>query len=205
MTGRQTASKAKRTQERIVTTARQVFAERGFEGASVRFIAAQAAVDQALVHRYFGTKEALFLAATDLPVEMGAAIRDVLALPDDQLGSGLVRAAVNMWDSDAAEALISTARRIIGSADAAPVVRDVVFGVILSEVPGRIEPTYGHGRQRVALVASQMVGLLVTRKLVGVEPLQSISAEQVAALIGPTVQHYLTGDMGPQLAAMGGD
>lgn len=186
--------KAQRTRDRILSAARQAFAERGYDGASVRSIAVAAGVDQALVHRYFGTKQELFLAATELPAELGAAVGRVLRLPDDQLGEGLVSAAVRMWDSEVSDALISTARTVIASPEGAPVVQDLLFGVILRELPGRID-RYGHTRRRVALVVTQMAGLLVARKLVGVEPIRSMPAEEVAALVGPTVQRYLTGDV----------
>lgn len=195
--------KGQRTRERILARARQTFAEKGFAAASVRSIATSAGVDQALVHRYFGTKQELFLTATELPVTIGSAMAKVLELPVDQLGTGLVEAAVRMWDSDASEALVSRAKSILTSSDAGPTVEDVIFGALLGELPGLIDPEYGYGSQRVALVATQMVGLLITRKVVGIEPIRSMPVEQLSALVGPTIQRYLTGDLGPELENMG--
>ena len=46
--------------EQIIDTAMQLFAERGFEGTSIRDIAEKASVNVAMVNYYFGTKEKLF-------------------------------------------------------------------------------------------------------------------------------------------------
>jgi len=53
------------TRERILDSARNLFARNGLDITSIRAIAKDAGVDPALVHHYFGTKDALFLAAVD--------------------------------------------------------------------------------------------------------------------------------------------
>lgn len=51
--------------EALLVAARRSFARKGFDGASLRDIAAQAGVDVALVARLFGSKEALWSAVID--------------------------------------------------------------------------------------------------------------------------------------------
>jgi AcrR family transcriptional regulator len=46
--------------QQIIDTALSLFAEKGFEGTSIRDIAEKAAVNVAMVNYYFGTKEKLF-------------------------------------------------------------------------------------------------------------------------------------------------
>src|SRR5690606_5246236 len=58
-TGRRAAGSG--TRETILAAARDAFAAHGFGGVTIRQIASTAAVDPALVHYYFGTKEQLFL------------------------------------------------------------------------------------------------------------------------------------------------
>src|SRR5436190_21230125 len=48
------------TQQALLDAAAKLFAERGFDRTTVRDIAGQAGVNQALLFRYFGSKEALF-------------------------------------------------------------------------------------------------------------------------------------------------
>ena len=49
--------------------------------------------------------------------------------------------------------------------------------------------------RRVQLVISQMVGLVVTRYLLALEPLASMPAEDVVAWVAPTLQRYLDGPL----------
>ena len=44
-------------------------------------------------------------------------------------------------------------------------------------------------------VASQLVGVVMARYIMGVEPFKSLPAEQIAETIAPNLQHYLTGDL----------
>ena len=53
----------RRTEAAILDAARQLFAESGFERATIRAVASRASVDPALVMQYFGSKEGLFAAA----------------------------------------------------------------------------------------------------------------------------------------------
>ena len=67
------------TREAILDAARKRFAAHGYAGATIRRIAADAGVDPALVHHFFGTKERLFAAAVRLPVVPGELISSALA------------------------------------------------------------------------------------------------------------------------------
>ena len=57
------------TRAELLDAARVEFAERGYDGATVRAIADRAGVDPAMVNHWFGGKEALFTAALELPVD----------------------------------------------------------------------------------------------------------------------------------------
>jgi AcrR family transcriptional regulator len=63
--------KRARTAQRILDAAREEFASRGFEGATIRGIAAAAGVDASLVMQHYGSKAALFNAAVQLPANNG--------------------------------------------------------------------------------------------------------------------------------------
>lgn len=56
-------SSADRTRSAILAAARDCFCEAGFDGTGLRAIAARANANVALIQRYFGSKEGLFLAA----------------------------------------------------------------------------------------------------------------------------------------------
>ena len=67
MTETSRAAKRARTAQRILEAARQEFATRGFEGTTIRGIAAAAGVDASLVMQHYGSKAVLFTAAVQLP------------------------------------------------------------------------------------------------------------------------------------------
>ncbi|GAB3692137.1 TetR family transcriptional regulator [Corynebacterium nasicanis] len=55
----------KERREQLISIGREVFAERGFEGASVEEIAARAAVSKPVVYEHFGGKEGLYAVVVD--------------------------------------------------------------------------------------------------------------------------------------------
>src|SRR3989442_254727 len=87
------------TREAILAAAREVFAERGFDGASIRAIATSAGVDPALVHHYFGTKDELFLATVEAPLDPAKLITPILDGDPAELPERLLRVFLSVWDN----------------------------------------------------------------------------------------------------------
>lgn len=194
-TGRRPGDSGARQQ--ILDTASRQFAQHGFDGATIRSIAAGAGVDPALVHHYFGTKERLFAAAVRFPVDPAVALPALLAAGVDGLGERLVRFFVNVWDQAGEQspffAVIRGAFSHEQSADLlrAFIVREVLGRVAAAiDAPGDTEPML-----RASLVGSQLVGLGMLRYLLRLEPLASAPVDSVVAAIAPTVQRYLTSDL----------
>ncbi|MQY21087.1 TetR/AcrR family transcriptional regulator [Nocardia macrotermitis] len=182
------------TREAILDAARARFAEVGFDKASIRSIASTAGVDPALVHHYFGTKQELLTAVVDLPVDTDLIRAHIAAAPVDQLGETIVRTVVGVWDSPVGASAIAAFRAILGGGDAG-LVRSFVLEVILKDVRHRVDSPPGAGGTRVALAVAQMGGVLMARKIIGIEPIVSMSAEELGRLVGPSLQRYLTGDL----------
>ncbi|MFV2009213.1 MULTISPECIES: TetR family transcriptional regulator [unclassified Micromonospora] len=183
------------TREAILAAARQVFGERGFDQASVRAIAAAAGVDPALVHHYFGTKDNLFLAAMDAPVDPGELLPQALAGGPEQVGERLVRLVLGVWDSPAGVAALALLRSALTNDWTARLMREFVTTQIIRRVLGQLDLDQAELPVRSALVASQMAGLLVVRYILRLAPLSTMAADEVAAAVGPTIQRYLTGPL----------
>ncbi|WP_328392496.1 TetR/AcrR family transcriptional regulator [Nocardia sp. NBC_00416] len=179
----------------ILAAARQRFARGGFDKTSIRAVAADAAVDPALVHHYFGTKQQLFAAVVELPVDPEIVLRQIDAAPVDRLGEAMVAAVVGLWDSPAGAGAIALVRSIVAGGDTT-LARDFLLSVILERVRQRIATDGDDGRLRVALAASQMAGLVLTRKILNLQPVAELPLPDVVAIVGPAVQRYLTGDIG---------
>ena len=183
-----------RTRELILDAARTQFGRSGYQGATIRAIAAEAGVDPALVHHFYGTKERLFVAAMHFPVVPSDVLPDLAAAGRKCLGETVVRLFLGIWDEPPARAtLAGLLGSAVASGDAARMLREFVASAILGHVKHAVaEPDADF---RVSLVASQVVGLAFMRFVVKLEPVASAGIDELAAAIGPTIQRYLTGDL----------
>jgi AcrR family transcriptional regulator len=183
------------TREAILASARGIFAEKGFDKASIRAIATGAGVDPALVHHYFGTKDKLFLASMQVPVDPSVLIPQAMAGPREQAGERLVRLVLSVWDSPGGAAAVALLRSAMSNDWTARLMREFVVTQVLRRAVTELGIEPAEAGMRTALVASQIAGLAVTRYVLKDEPLASAPAEQLVRAIGPTVQRYLLGDV----------
>ncbi|WP_229072889.1 TetR family transcriptional regulator [Actinoplanes sp. DH11] len=183
------------TREAILGAARAAFAEKGFDGASIRGIAAGAGVDPALVHHYFGTKDKLFLASMNAPMNPLELIAEAAAGERTEIGERFVRLFLEIWDGPAGAAGVALLRSVAGNEWTTRLFREFILTQILRRAVPRLGLDPAEGALRVTFAASQMVGMAMARYVVKVEPLASAPPEVVVAAIGPAVQRYLTGDL----------
>ncbi|NJP32344.1 TetR/AcrR family transcriptional regulator [Micromonospora thermarum] len=183
------------TRAAILEAARAAFAERGFDAASIRSIAAAAQVDPALVHHYFGSKDQLFLAAMEAPVDPREVLPKVLTGDRERVGERLVRTFLGVWDSPAGAAGLALLRSAVSNEWTARLVREFLTTQVLRRVLDHLDIDPAELPLRGSLVASQLVGLAMMRYVVRLEPVASAAPETLVATIGPTVQRYLTGDL----------
>ncbi|MEV6300172.1 TetR family transcriptional regulator [Actinoplanes sp. NPDC051861] len=183
------------TREAILDAARTAFAEKGYDGASIRAIAAGAGVDPALVHHYFGTKDKLFLASMNSPMDPLQVIAEATEGDRSELGVRLVRTFLRIWDGPGGAAGVAMLRSAVGNEWATKLFREFIVTQILRRAVAKAGLDPVQGRLRVTLVASQLVGLAMARYVIKVEPLASAPPEAIVAAIGPTIQRYLTDDL----------
>jgi AcrR family transcriptional regulator len=194
-----------RTREAILDAARRSFGEHGYDGATIRGIAADAGVNPALVHHFYGTKEGLFAAAMRLPVLPSEIIVRAFGAARDRLGADfqthlgelLVGTMLRVWDvPDVRTAFLGLLRTAATTDQGLAMLREFVTSTILASlVQAAGLGDDAESRFRVTLVASQVVGLGFTRYLMRLEPIASASIEDLVNAIGPSMQRYLTGDL----------
>ncbi|TDC06325.1 TetR/AcrR family transcriptional regulator [Streptomyces sp. 8K308] len=182
------------TRDLILAAARTEFAKRGYDQTSIRGIARAAGVNQALVHHYFGTKEQVFGAAV---AAAAAPATDNLTrnadVPPDELGLWFTSVFFRVWENPTTRApLLAIARSAITNETAAGIFR----GFIGRRLVGRITEHISHApdaRLRAELAAAQLVGTMMLRYILRVEPLASADPDELIARLAPAVQHHLTG------------
>ncbi|HEX6262342.1 MAG TPA: TetR family transcriptional regulator [Actinomycetota bacterium] len=181
------------TREAIVEAARRAFAEHGYEGATIRGIAARAGVDPALVYHFHGSKEELFAAAMRLPFQPSEVIPSLLEGEPDRLGERILRLFLKVSDQPGGNPFVALMRSASTNEQAARMLREF----LAREVIGRVATALGapDAELRATFVGSQLAGLAMARYILRMEPLASADQDAVVAAVAPTLQRYLTGDL----------
>jgi AcrR family transcriptional regulator len=183
-------AKSQRTKAAILKAAQQLFADQGYERATVRDIAARAAIDPAMVIRYFGSKEGLFAQATAFDLRLPNLT--VVAKPD--IGRTLVAHFLEVWEGSLSNgSLISLLRAAASNDDAANAVRTIFGGQVVPMLAQVVPPA--ELPLRAGLVATQIMGLAVTRYILKVPPVVAMDRAQIVRLLGPTMQRYVVGKL----------
>ncbi|NNU26513.1 TetR family transcriptional regulator [Isoptericola sediminis] len=183
------------TRGAVLEAARAEFDERGYEAVSLRGVARRAGVDPGTVRHWFAGKTELLAATLGLTdIDPSAVTRSAADGPVEDMGERLVRAVVRTWDADGG----ATVRVVVPAIMADPGLRNLLQRFLGVEVLGPLVQRLGvaDAELRASLAGSQVAGLMMIRYVVGVEPLASASADELATLVGPTLQRYLTGDLG---------
>lgn len=180
------------TREAILRAARRAFHERGYDGATIRGIAADAGVDPALVYHFYGSKERLFAAAMEVPFTPSEVFPALLEGGAEGLGERILRFFLEVNDRPGAGPFVALIRSASSNERAAAMLR----GFMAWEVIGRLARALGvpDAELRATLVGSQLAGLAMARYVLRVEPLASADHDTLAAWIAPTLQRYLTGE-----------
>lgn len=192
MRGRRTGRS--NTREAIAEAARQLFGEAGYDRVTVRAIAREAGVDPALVIHFFGTKERLFLSIAGLPAPPAEIVARLTEGPRSSAGLRLARFAVGRLEDPRERARITS---IVRAAASEPSAAALLRELLARELVLPMVEALGveDAALRATLAGSQIVGLVMARYVVGVEPLASAPSERVVAAIAPTLQRYLAGPL----------
>jgi AcrR family transcriptional regulator len=179
------------TREAILGAARSQFAERGFDRTSLRSIAQEAGVDPTLVSHFYGSKQKLFATVVELPFDPAVVIPHLIAGDQDGVGLRLARFLVAVLESDAGrQRLTGMVRAAASEPEASRLVREFISREVLARIAESLD--VDAAPLRASLVGSQIVGMVMARYIVKVEPLASRDADEVAELVAPVFQHYLT-------------
>lgn len=180
----------------IVSEARRQFAERGYRGTTLRGIARAAGVDPRLVLHYFGSKQELFVQSVELPVEPEQVIERVFAGGEEGAGQRAAELLLAVLeDATSRRSLVALLRAAVTEPEAAELIRDLLTRRLLLPIASRLGAT--RPELRASLVASQLVGVVVVRYVVGLRPLAEASREDLLRALVPVFEHYLRGDWLP--------
>ncbi|WP_426625306.1 TetR family transcriptional regulator [Leifsonia sp. McL0607] len=179
------------TRDAILDTARDLFAELGFDGASIRAIAAAAGVDPALIRHFFGDKETLFAATVADRTAIPARIAASLSGDPDTVGARITDTYLRLWEEpDTRPILLSLVRSAVTSPRAADMLQEVMGTLVRGG--SDLEDVDDDRLRRLALAGSHLFGVAVARHVVRLPPLADASHETLVAELSPAIQRYLT-------------
>ncbi|HEV8320598.1 MAG TPA: TetR family transcriptional regulator [Myxococcota bacterium] len=174
----------------MIEAALRVFADRGYDRATVREIARRARVDPALLYHYFAGKAGLFVAAVQARVQPPDRSQVPAGETLAQTAARLVRTALARWGTDArAVPFVALLRGAMSDPAAATLLRGVLERDLLPHLRARLGP--GAAALRMGLVAAQLLGLGTVRYVLRLEPVASLPLEELALLAAPAIARAL--------------
>lgn len=189
--------------EAILVAARAAFARDGYR-TSLRGVARDAGVDPALVHHYFRDRAELFAeavvasAAGTGAVDISERAQAVSRLAPEELGEGIVRSFVGLWDGLGGDRFSAVIRAAMSDDESLAPFRDFIVTGILGSIMDKLAPD--RPELRGQLIAGQLIGFGMARWVARLDEIASLDIEEAVAFIAPTIQRYATGDL-PSSAA----
>ncbi|WP_319432598.1 TetR family transcriptional regulator [Mycobacterium sp. RTGN5] len=180
---------------RILDAARDEFARNGSAGTTIRAVARAADVDPALVYHYFRSKDGLLDAATNPPQRWLENVAKTWTTPVPELGSALVRLMLNAWADDEIGPIL---RAVLQTAAHEATTREKLRRIVEGQLMGasQLGADESDRMKRSGLISSQIMGLAMMRYIWKIEPVASLSEDEIVAAIAPNLQRYIDGDLG---------
>lgn len=182
------------TRQSVLDAARARFASDGFAATTIRRVAADAGVDASQVMQFFLSKDDLFAAAMAVPSSALEKFDTAFDGPDDHLGERVVRAYLDAWEgaADESEPLMAMLRGAIVNDHASAQLRDFIRSRLLH---GAVRSNSDDAMFRAGLASSMLIGIVISRRIIGVHVLAAVDTEQLVAAVAPAIQHILVGSL----------
>ncbi|NTY58772.1 TetR family transcriptional regulator [Mycolicibacterium sphagni] len=180
---------------RILDAARGEFAQHGSAGTTIRAVARAADVDPALVYHYFSSKDGLLDAATNPPQRWLENVARTWMTPVALLGEALLRLMLSAWSDDEIGPIL---RAVLQTAAHEATTREKLRRIVESQLIGasQLGVDDDDRRKRSGLISSQIMGLAMMRYIWAIEPVASMSEDEIVAAIAPNLQRYIDGELG---------
>lgn len=178
------------TRQAVLDAARERFATDGFAATTIRLVAADAQVDVSQVMQFFGSKNDLFAAVMHIPAEALEGLSTVFEVRDSQLGERVVRAFLHAWEGDEAQSapLMATLRGAVVNEQARAQLRDFIQSRLLAGFREDLGPD---ATLRAGLASALLVGIIVSRRIIGVPLLVEAQTDELVSIVGPAIQEIL--------------
>jgi AcrR family transcriptional regulator len=184
-------TKSERTRSAILDAAQRLFAEYGYDGTTVRDVAAQASIDPAMVIRYFGSKDDLFAQAARIKLSLP----DLRTVERAAVGKVLIQHFLGLWEgAGSGKSMAILLRSATSNEYAASKTREIFAAQVRPAIAVLGNPA--DASRRAALISTQLLGLALCRYVLKLPPVVALSHDEIIESISPTLQRYATGTDG---------
>lgn len=182
-----------RTRDDILDAALELFAEHGYDGTSLRAVAASAGVDHGLIRHFYGDKAQLFASTIADRTVILERLAGALTGGPDGIGLRVTDTYLRMWEEPGTRPiLLALVRSATNSPRAANLLEDIFGTRIRAQNPSADRDDAQ--MQRVAIAGSHLMGLAFARHIVKLQPIADANLDDLVAAVAPTIQRYLTGN-----------
>lgn len=130
----------------------------------------------------------------DLAAQANALFQQAVAGPREQLGERLLRMSLTAWENPALRPqLLRRISSATTSEEGAAQLRDHFTALFVDRVGEVVQVP----RLRLNAVVAQVVGLIMLRYVMRMEPIASVSVDQLVDTFAPTVQGHLDAGRDP--------
>lgn len=180
------------TRTRIAEAARALFLEHGYQGTTVRAIAAAAGVDPALISYHFGSKQELFGQSLNLLSVESTTLDQALQGDQAGLADRLLNAVMNLWDAAAP----AESRMALQDDETMRALRNHLEGELLRGIADFLHGP--NANERATAAVGVIAGLIFTRYLNPIRPIAKLPAAEVRHIFGPALRAALHGRSRPR-------
>ncbi|KUN55586.1 TetR family transcriptional regulator [Streptomyces canus] len=181
-----TDRRSDRTKAAILRAARERFAAQGYERTTIRAVASDAGIDASMVMRYFGNKAQLF----DATLAIDLRLPDLTGIPADEVAEALVRHFLERWEGDPADdALLVLLRSAVTNEQAAARMHEIFAAQVNPALAAALPPELA--ARRAGLVSAQLLGLGLTRYLLRLPAVTTLTPDEIESGLAPAIQATL--------------
>jgi AcrR family transcriptional regulator len=179
------------TRAAILAVARRRFLGERYHAVTLRSVADEAGTDVALISYYFGSKRGLFGAALALAENPAEVLTQTLKGDPVTFPQRALRNALALWDDPVSGPALVAVLKTAAQDDAfATAVKDAVEREVIDQLATHLGGR--NARKRAAAFCTQILGVIASRYLLRLEPLASMSPDEIVRYLGPSVRQSLS-------------
>lgn len=184
-----------KVKQHIIAAARSEFVSQGYDHTTLRSIARAAGCDPALITYYFGTKQKLFRACMDLPLDPASEIIALLIPGPQGAATRLVDYILDLYEHTlTSDTLLALMRALITDTSTSQRFRTYIRSDVLEQISQFLAADPERARrlgEELEIVLSMLYGVVTMRYIIALEPLATMPRQHIHKSLTPLLQQRI--------------